>query len=89
VRTLESELIVDDTGNLLGTARLGGANNLGTVFEMRTDGRLLVLHTFQGGLDGSRPEGGLLRDGLGNLYGTTRTGGSSRDGGTVFKITPQ
>ena len=85
----ESELIVDGAGNILGTARRGGANNLGTVFELRTDGQLYVLHTFQGGMDGARPEGGLFRDGAGNLYGTTRNGGGARDGGTVFQITPQ
>jgi len=85
----EAELIVDASGNLYGTARLGGAKNLGTVFELRADGRLSVLHTFQGGLDGSHPAGGLLRDGDGNLYGTARTGGGSRNGGTVFKISPQ
>jgi len=45
-----------------------------------------VLHSFTGS-DGSSPEAGLIRDASGNLYGTTRFGGSDRRG-TVFEITP-
>src|SRR5258708_18535182 len=44
-----------------------------------------VLHSFTGGADGAYPVGGLVRDGIGDLYGTTRTGGSSGSG-TVFKV---
>jgi uncharacterized repeat protein (TIGR03803 family) len=34
-----------------------------------------VLYTFTGGTDGANPMGTLVRDGAGNLYGTTYTGG--------------
>jgi uncharacterized repeat protein (TIGR03803 family) len=44
-----------------------------------------VLHTFAGGADGSTPDGGVVVDAAGNLYGTTGAGGSSNSG-TVFKI---
>ena len=45
-----------------------------------------VLHSFSGS-DGSGPNGNLLLDGAGNLYGTTTTGGSFGDG-TIFKLSP-
>jgi uncharacterized repeat protein (TIGR03803 family) len=57
----------------------------GTVFRMDTSGTVATLYSFTGGLDGSRPYAGLVRDTAGNLYGTTAYGGSSGFG-TVFKI---
>ena len=45
-----------------------------------------VLHKFTG-QDGQHPYAGLIFDAKGNLYGTTRDGGS-KDFGTVFKLTP-
>jgi len=42
--------------------------------------------------DGAGPNGSLIFDGAGNLYGTTIGGGQSGDGrpgnGTVFELTP-
>jgi len=46
-----------------------------------------IIHTFTGGADGSIPEGGLVSDSKGNLYGTT-TGGGLSGGGTVFELSP-
>jgi uncharacterized repeat protein (TIGR03803 family) len=47
----------------------------------------MVLHSFQGGTDGSAPSAGLIFDAAGNLYGTTYVGGTS-SAGTVFELTP-
>jgi uncharacterized repeat protein (TIGR03803 family) len=52
-----------------------------------------ILHSFYfNGSDGYWPDGGVIFDGKGNLYGTTTYGGAygcSEDGcGTVFEITP-
>jgi len=44
-----------------------------------------ALYTFQGGTDGSGPRAGLIRDGAGNLYGTTFAGDLNNDG-VVFKV---
>ena len=44
-----------------------------------------ALHSFTGGADGSTPFAPLVRDKAGNLYGTTASGGSFRNG-TVFKV---
>jgi len=46
-----------------------------------------VLYSFQGSSDGWEPLGGLLKDKVGNLYGTTGGGGNG-DQGTVFKLAP-
>jgi uncharacterized repeat protein (TIGR03803 family) len=43
-----------------------------------------VLHSFTGS-DGAAPYAGLVRDGMGNLYGTTSAGGAYAHG-TVFKL---
>jgi uncharacterized repeat protein (TIGR03803 family) len=79
-------VIRDAAGNMYGTTAYGGANGYGTVFEVDSAGVETVLRTFTGGADGGIPNGGLIRDQAGNLYGTTYAGGSA-EFGTVFKIT--
>jgi uncharacterized repeat protein (TIGR03803 family) len=44
-----------------------------------------VLHEFNGAADGANPEGALLLDAAGNLYGTTFAGGGIGEG-TVYRI---
>ncbi|MCX8515148.1 MAG: hypothetical protein ORN24_06225 [Burkholderiales bacterium] len=83
-----STLIYGNDGNLYGTTEWGGNKNLGNVFKITTQGQETVLYSFQIGGDGSNPEGSLVQDSDGNLYGTTVTGGDSGNG-VVFKITPQ
>jgi uncharacterized repeat protein (TIGR03803 family) len=46
-----------------------------------------VLHTFNGPSDGQFPQGNLIFDNAGNLYGTTARGGLY-DFGTVFELSP-
>jgi uncharacterized repeat protein (TIGR03803 family) len=67
----------------------------GVVFKVDPRGRESVLYTFTGGADGGIPEGPLVRDEQGNLYGTTVEGGdfdsltcpTYKNGcGVVFKI---
>jgi len=45
-----------------------------------------VLYSFTGGSDGANPQGGLVFDAKGNLYGTTNGGGADGNG-TVFELT--
>jgi uncharacterized repeat protein (TIGR03803 family) len=53
-----------------------------------TTGTFTVLHSFAGQpSDGDMPHGVLLRDGAGNLYGTTMLGGTYNYG-TVYKLDP-
>lgn len=46
-----------------------------------------VLYKFQGGVDGANPYASLIFDAVGNLYGTTNSGGVYGYG-TAFKLTP-
>jgi uncharacterized repeat protein (TIGR03803 family) len=46
-----------------------------------------ILYSFTDlGSDGAYPVAGLVFDGMGNLYGTTTSGGNN--GGTIFQLTP-
>lgn len=82
-------------GNLYGTAPAGGANYLGTVFELTQSGSLTVLHSFNGS-DGANPASTLVQVSNANLYGTATQGGSSTNCsaggvagcGTIFEIMP-
>jgi len=78
-------LILDSAGNLYGATFLGGLFGWGTVFQIDTSGKEIVLYNFAGSPDGAEPDGGLVRDTQGNLYGITSSGGASQ-WGTVFKI---
>jgi MYXO-CTERM domain-containing protein len=78
-------LVLDAQGNLYGTTSSGGANNLGTIFEVVAgSGTITTLASFDGA-NGSRPVGDLLLDAQGNLYGVTRNGGASNRG-TIFVL---
>jgi uncharacterized repeat protein (TIGR03803 family) len=91
---LNMDLIFDGAGHLFGTTEIGAANGLGTVFELWRDAsgqwNSHMLHSFQGGNDGSNPAAGVILLN-GHLYGTTYTGGkgctSSVGCGTVFELT--
>jgi uncharacterized repeat protein (TIGR03803 family) len=79
-------LIRDASGNLYGTTWGGGAYGYGTVFQVTATGGETVLLSFTGTADGSNPEGSLIMDAQGNLYGTT-DGGGAYGYGTVFEVT--
>lgn len=85
-------LIWDGAGTLYGTTQFGGSAGVGTAFTLATNGTgYALLHDFADDpSDGQHPRGGLTRDAAGNLYGTTRWGGSLGCGGvgcgTVFML---
>jgi uncharacterized repeat protein (TIGR03803 family) len=88
-------VIFDAAGNLYGTTAAGGASpcddGCGTVFELSPAAgggwTETVIHTFGIGTDGIQPEGALVFDAAGNLYGTTLAGGTTGLG-TVFELSP-
>jgi len=75
------------SGNkLYGTAQSGGANGVGTVYKVNTDGTgFTTLHNFTGASDGASPLAQLVLS-SNTLYGTTYSGGISNSG-TVFSVT--
>ncbi len=82
------DLIQDSEGNIYGTTTTGGTTGFGTVFEVDSQGQYSMLYTFSGPpLDGSSPNGALIRDQAGNLYGATFSGGTS-NAGTIFELSP-
>jgi uncharacterized repeat protein (TIGR03803 family) len=94
-------LVFDQAGSLYGTAGGGGTasekGGYGVVFKLTpgTGGTWSesVLFTFPGGNGGVGPDGGVVFDAQGNLYGTTLLGGKGQlcNGGgcgTVFELSP-
>jgi uncharacterized repeat protein (TIGR03803 family) len=74
--------------NFYGLTSQGGANNLGTVFRLNTNGTGYTnLHSFTGyPNDGAQPPGSLTLDGSA-LYGMTQQGGTpTHNLGMVFKL---
>jgi len=103
------DLVFDDAGNLYGATIFGGGKGTtcdpfyqycGAVFELsppKSKGgkwREKVLHGFKSGTDGASPNGGLVLDTKGAIYGTTFGGGNevgecgAGGCGTAFKLTP-
>ena len=85
-----SGVIADAAGNLYGVLVSGGANGLGAVYELSpspSGWTPQILYSFTGQLDGSMPEGGLIMDASGNLYGTTAYASGGYNG-TVFELSP-
>jgi uncharacterized repeat protein (TIGR03803 family) len=103
------DLVFDSAGNLYGATYFGGGKGTtcnpyyqycGTVFKLsppKTKGGRWtekVLHSFAGGTDGANPNGGLILDSKGAVYGATFIGGyncphNSGEGcGTIFKLRP-
>jgi uncharacterized repeat protein (TIGR03803 family) len=87
-------LIADAQGNLFGTSTMGGENDQGAVFEIAKTpngyaNTATIVVSFMNNptiKTGSEPEGGLINDANGNLFGTT-VGGGPGGNGTVFEIT--
>jgi len=79
-------LLLDKAGNSYGTTLFGGAYDRGAVFKVTATGDETVLYSFGAGdSDGEFPRGALVRDGSGNLYGTTGNGGTYGLG-TIFEL---
>jgi len=83
-------LVRAGAGAFYGTASGGGSSNAGTIFKIAKAGpylqyRFSLLYTFTGEADGGVPDGTLILDKQGNLYGTTSSGGAYGFG-TVFEF---
>jgi hypothetical protein len=80
----QSGVIFDSAGNLYGTANYGGTTGGGMVYQLDPMGSgspLTQLYAFS--FPNIIPEGGLIMDSAGNLYGTTVLGSGA---GSVFEL---
>lgn len=91
-------LLLGDSGELFGTASQGGGNDIdqdqvggGVVFQL-TGTAYQKLYAFcarSSCKDGQYPNGTIVRDAGGNIFGTTLLGGSgTKPGGVVFELEP-
>jgi uncharacterized repeat protein (TIGR03803 family) len=104
-------VVIDGSGNLFGVTAYGGTGGCklvgipvgcGVVYEISPPTQKggqwteTILHSFQSGSDGYLPNGNLVFDGAGNLYGATTYGGGYGSCnapyyqycGTVFELSP-
>jgi uncharacterized repeat protein (TIGR03803 family) len=90
-----SNLLFDPQGNLYGTASAYGGENNGAIFKLTNSGGVWtesIAYSFNES-DGSAPEGDIIWDASGNLYGTTSASGDFCNGdqsgcGNVYEFTP-
>jgi uncharacterized repeat protein (TIGR03803 family) len=91
-------LIFDPQGNLYGVTTFGGGGGgcnfgCGTVFKLTPGAggqwteKIIYRFTVSAGA-GNYPNGPLIMDAAGNLYGTTGNGGACKFCGAVFELTP-
>ena len=86
----EGDLTFDQSGNIYGTTEFGGSTDSGTIYELKQlDGNWTeeVLFSPQTYEEGTVPEGGVVFDRSGNLYGIFRQGGLLNEG-AVYKLSP-
>jgi uncharacterized repeat protein (TIGR03803 family) len=87
-------LTLDKTGNIYGTTPGGGDpacttadQGCGIVFEIDTNGKEHILHSFLHS-DGGLPYAGVVLDKAGNIYGST-TGFAKYNWGSLYKLDPK
>jgi uncharacterized repeat protein (TIGR03803 family) len=81
--------VLDRAGNVYGTTIAGGAHGQGVVYKLSLakTGKWTFksLYSFQRDPDGNLPQGGIVFDAAGNIYGTTSSGGQ-HNAGTIFEL---
>ncbi len=79
-------LTEDASGDFFGVAAAGGSSGDGTVFELANgSSTITTLASFNGTGNGLNPQGALVEDSSGNLFGTADGGGAFGDG-TLFEL---
>jgi uncharacterized repeat protein (TIGR03803 family) len=84
---VQSSLVEGSDGAFYGTTFGAGAQGLGSVFRVTTNGSFTTLVSFDG-TNGAMPSWALVADGDGAFYGTTLRGGTN-DFGMVFRVTQE
>jgi len=87
----EGTMVFDNDGNLYGTTTGGGYSG-GYVYELSPteEGEWIFTNIFTlGGAYGENPQGGVVLDAAGNIYGATANGGGPNDGVVFGLIGPK
>lgn len=86
-------LVMDGAGDLYGAAQVGGdascsnGNGCGTLFKITAGGEFSVLYAFTDNADSSEPNGNMVMDPEGNLYGDAQGDfGNIAPYGSVFEL---
>jgi uncharacterized repeat protein (TIGR03803 family) len=80
-------LTLAHNGTLYGMGQYGGSANSGAAFAfVRTGAVERLIHSFNGGNDGSYPLYALTAERKGRLFGTTGYGGGQRNAGIAFEL---
>ena len=85
-------VIFDAQGNLYGAAAGGAPADGGTIFKLAPGASgwtESIIQNFNSGNNGEGPNGNLLLDSSGNLYGTTQLYPTVSCCGSVFELTPE
>jgi uncharacterized repeat protein (TIGR03803 family) len=83
--------VQDAAGALYLTARIGGADDLGSIVRIGLEGEVTVLRSFDDRRKhhrGHTPQHGLILADDGYFYGSTMAGGRANQG-TIFRLSPQ
>lgn len=89
-REPQGGLLLDSAGNIYGAQYLGGPERYGSIYKLtQANGTWTYsdLYDFHGMPDGELPNGGLIMDAQGNLYGTCNDSSGSV-AGTAWELTP-
>lgn len=82
--------IMDQSGNLYGTAEQGGPGDSGTVYEVSQSGgswTFSTVYVFGGSHSACNPYAGVTLGANGNLFGVCQIGGANNDG-WIFEMPP-
>ncbi len=80
-----AEPTLDSSGNLFAVTDYGGADSNGTLVEFAPSGTETLVHSFGATGDGTQPDGAVIFDASGNMYGTTQNGGTGSNG-TIWEL---
>ena len=80
-----STLVADASGDLYGITSRGGTQNAGTVFEISKGTTTVTTLVSFDKANEFNPQGAIVLDSSGNVYGTTTAGGPANDG-AVYEV---
>jgi uncharacterized repeat protein (TIGR03803 family) len=85
----QSGLLLEHSGNFYGSTPFGGSLGFGCLFKITHTGELSIVYSFTTGAGGTAlPNGPLVQDAKGAIYGTTQFGGTAGFG-SVFELSQQ